>query len=323
MRSSSSKKILFLLIIGLIILGLIPFGKRQAIQYSQRDSQVILEEKVPGEAWLYWLYYNPIGQLSLEAMVKRKFISHWYGQEMDHASSKEKINDFVAEYQIDMSDFQEKEYESFNDFFYRKLKPESRPINNDSLVIVSPADGKILVYPNITNTDFIIKGYQFNVLEFLENDSLADHFNNASLMIIRLCPTDYHRYHFPVNGNITLEKKLKGDYYSVSPIALKKKVELITMNKREFTIIESPVFGSVLMMEVGATMVGSMIRTYKDSLVDKGEEKGYFKFGGSTVVLLFQESMLEIDQDLIDNSAKGIETEVKMGEQVALRLIED
>lgn len=311
------------MIIGLIILGLIPFGKRQAIQYSQRDSQVILEEKVPGEAWLYWLYYNPIGQLSLEAMVKRKFISHWYGQEMDHASSKEKINDFIAEYQIDMSDFQEKEYESFNDFFYRKLKPESRLINNDSLVIVSPADGKILVYPNITNTDFIIKGYQFNVLEFLENDSLADHFNNASLMIIRLCPTDYHRYHFPVNGNITLEKKLKGDYYSVSPIALKKKVELITMNKREFTIIESPVFGSVLMMEVGATMVGSMIRTYKDSLVDKGEEKGYFKFGGSTVVLLFEESMLEIDQDLIDNSAKGIETEVKMGEQVALRLIED
>lgn len=322
MRSSSSKKFLFLWIIGLIILGLIPFGKRPAIQYYKRGSSVLLKEKVPGEGWLYWLYYNPIGQLSLEAMVKRKFISHWYGQEMDHASSRDKIKGFVEDYQIDMSSFQEKEYENFNDFFYRKIKPESRPINKDSLLIVSPADGKILVYPDIANTDFIIKGYQFNVQEFLQDDSLAQHFRNPSLMIIRLCPADYHRYHFPVSGNITFEKKVDGDYYSVSPIALKKKVELLTMNKREFTIIESPVFGSVLMMEVGATMVGSMLRTYKDSIVAKGEEKGYFRFGGSTVVLLFEEAILEIDQDLIANSAQGIETEVKMGERIAAKALE-
>lgn len=282
-----------------------------------------MEEKVPGESWLYWLYYNPIGKLSLETMVKRKFLSQWYGSQMDAPGSKEKIHQFIMDYHIDMTSFQKKEYVSFNDFFYRKINPESRPVCQDSLSVVSPADGKVLVFPDIKHQDFIIKGYQLNMDEFLQNDTLAELFDHASVMIFRLCPSDYHRYHFPVGGEVLIENKVDGDFYSVSPIALRKKVELMTMNKREFTLIESPIFGSVLMMEVGATMVGSMIRTYEDSWIEKGEEKGYFKFGGSTVVLLFEEGAIKIDQDLMENSAQGIETELKMGERVAFKALVD
>lgn len=304
-------------------MAFIPFGTPQPIQYFQRDTGLMMEEKVPGEKWLYWLYYNPVGQLSLEAMVKRKLLSGWYGQQMDAPSSKEKIKPFIEDYQIEMSDFQDRDYQNFNDFFYRKIKPNSRPISTDSQIVTSPADGKVLVFADIKEDDFIIKGYRLNMQEFLQNDSLAKRYEHASLMIFRLCPTDYHRYHFPVGGEVVLDRKIDGDYYSVSPIALKKKVELMTLNKREYTLIETKNFGSVLMMEVGATMVGSMISTYKDPTIEKGEEKGYFKFGGSTVVLLFEEGKIEIDPDLLENSTKELETEVKMGEGVARRAINE
>lgn len=316
MQRFSFKIFILFFFIGLIILGFLPFGEHQPIQYISRDSGELKTEKVPGESWLYWLYNNPLGEISLETMVKRKFLSEWYGKQMDDPSSKEKIAPFIEEYGIDMSIVQKQEFENFNDFFYRKLTEESRPINRDSLSIVSPADGKILVYENIKNQDFIVKGYRFNLQKFLQNDSLSNLFEEGSLMIIRLCPTDYHRYHFPIDGTVTYQQNMRGDYYSVSPIALREKIELVSMNKRDFTIIESNNFGPIIMSEVAATMVGSMIDTYEGPDVIKGQEKGYFKFGGSTVVLIFMKDQIFIDFDLIENTLNHLETEIKMGEKI-------
>ena len=138
----------------------------------------------------------------------------------------------------------------------------------------------------------------------------------APCIIIRLAPVDYHRFHFPVSGNVSPNKKIEGDYYSVNPFALRKKAEIFWLNKREYTILSNPLFGDVIMAEVGATMVGSIVQTFKGSSVNKGEEKGYFKFGGSTVVLLFEKSKIHIDEDLLINTAKGYETTVKMGERI-------
>ena len=135
-------------------------------------------------------------------------------------------------------------------------------------------------------------------------------------MIIRLAPVDYHRFHFPVSGNISVNKKIDGDYYSVNPFALRKKAEIFCLNKREYSILSNPLFGDVVIAEVGATMVGSIIQTFKGSYVNKGMEKGYFKFGGSTVVLLFEKSKIHIDKDLLTNTANGYETTVKMGERI-------
>ena len=215
---------------------------------------------------------------------------------------------------------QKQHFKSFNDFFIRQLKPEARPIVSDSLAVASPADGKILAYENVNNSDFYIKGFRFNVNSFVNNSALAKKYETGSMIVFRLAPPDYHRYHFPVSG-VTASSNIKidGDYYSVNPLALRKKAEIFWLNKREYVVIKSPVFGDVVMVEVGATMVGSMIQTYTGTMVKKGQEKGYFKFGGSTVVLLFEKDKITIDEDLLNNTSKGLETTIKMGEQIAVK----
>jgi phosphatidylserine decarboxylase len=236
---------------------------------------------------------------------------------MDKPSSAKKIGSFAAKYNIDLSIAQKDTFTSFNDFFTRKLKPGARPVNTDSLVVVSPADGKLLVFENIGNSDFFVKGNRFNISGFLNDNALAEKYKNGILIIVRLAPPDYHRYHFPVDGKLSAPVKIDGDYFSVSPLALRKIAKVFSMNKREYLIINSPVFGDVVMAEVGATMVGTIIQTYKTESVKKGEEKGYFKFGGSTVILLFENGKITVDSDLLKNSNNNIETTIKMGEKIA------
>ncbi|MFK5855344.1 MAG: phosphatidylserine decarboxylase [Bacteroidota bacterium] len=284
--------------------------------YVERETGIIKTEKIAEEKWLVWLYNNPVGKASMFGIVKRKFISTWYGDEMDSESSGEKIEPFIEEFNIDMNIAKTEEYNSFNDFFYRKLKKSARPVDTNSNVIVSPADGKILAYSNINNTDFIIKGARFDVNSFLDNQSLANKYSNGSLIIVRLAPYDYHRFHFPVSGYASQPTLIEGDLYSVNPIALRQMVEIFFLNKREYVSIVTNNFGDVIMAEVGATMVGSIIQTYKANSITKGAEKGYFKFGGSTVVLLFEKDKIIIDTDLLENTANGLETEVKMGEKI-------
>lgn len=307
--------VLFILLIAGFSL-FYPWEKTKPIHYVDRNTGEIKTEKVPGAYWLNWLYYHPFGKLALESMVKKKFLSNWYGKRMDQPISKEKIEAFIQDFNINMANFEEQDYSSFNEFFYRKLKPGARAINPDSLVLISPADGKILAYPQIYNHDFLVKGHQFDLTSYLQNDSLSQIFSDASLFIIRLCPTDYHRYHFPAAGEVILEQKINGDYYSVSPLALRQKVELLTMNKRKYSIVRSKEFGDIIYSEVAATLVGSMIDTYKDAMVSKGEEKGYFKFGGSTIILIMHKDSIHIDEDLIKNTKRYLETEIKMGERI-------
>jgi phosphatidylserine decarboxylase len=319
MKITKNKKswgIILLLLAIIISLASYPLTPQNPIQYYERESGQIKTEKVAGEKWLVWLYYNPIGEATLWAFAKRKLVSSIYGKMMDRTSSAKKINPFIEDFDIDMSVAQKQEFSNFNDFFTRKLKDDARPIDISSNVVVSPADGKILAYADISNSYFIIKGYRFDVSSFLDNPDQAQKYHDGALLIIRLAPVDYHRFHFPVSGNLSQNKKIEGDYYSVNPFALRKKAEILCLNKREYAIISNPLFGDVIMAEVGATMVGSIEQTFKGSFVNKGEEKGYFKFGGSTVVLLFEKSKIHIDEDLLINTAKGYETTVKMGERI-------
>jgi phosphatidylserine decarboxylase len=226
----------FMLLAGL---AFYPSPEISPIRYIDRQSGEIKTEKVAGEKWLVWLYNNPIGELSLHTLVKRKFMTSWYAGMMDSPSSVDKIGPFVKDYDVDLSIARKQEFSSFNDFFTRKLKPEFRPVDNDSNDIVSPADGKVLAYKNISKQDFIVKGYRFNVREFLNNEDLAEKYENGSLMLFRLCPVDYHRFHFPVTGNISCRTAVDGDYYSVNPIAIKKIVEVFCENKREYVTIST------------------------------------------------------------------------------------
>lgn len=319
MKMKKTKKrwgIILLFITIIIIIACFPLPPQDPIKYYERKSGQLKTEKVAGEKWLVWLYNNPMGEATLWALAKRKLVSSIYGKMMDRTSSAKRIDPFIEDFNIDMSGSQEQKFKNFNDFFTRKLKDNARPVDTSIYTVVSPADGKIIAYADISNSDFIIKGFRFDATSFLDNAVLAQKYHDGTLLIIRLAPVDYHRFNFPVSGNLTPNKKIEGDYYSVNPFALRKKAEIFCLNKREYTILSNPLFGDVIMAEVGATMVGSIVQTYKGSSVKKGEEKGYFKFGGSTIVLLFEKSKIFVDKDLLINTAKGYETAVKMGERI-------
>ena len=305
----------------IVLLALYPLPPQAPIRYYDRQSGLLKTEKVAGEKWLVWLYNNPVGEATLWALAKRKVVSSVYGNSMDRPSSAKKIQPFVEEFDIDLRTAQKQAFNSFNDFFTRKLKNNARPVDTSSTVAVSPADGKILAYANISNSDFIIKGCRFDIFSFLNNARLAQNYLDGTLVIIRLAPFDYHRFHFPINGIVSPITRIDGDYYSVNPLALRKMAEIFCLNKREFTIISNPLFGDVVMTEVGATMAGSIVQTYTGNFVKKGEEKGYFKFGGSTVVLLFEKNKIRIDEDLLINTLKGYETVIKEGERIGVAMI--
>lgn len=295
--------------------------KFEQIKYIERRTGEIKTEKVIGERALKFLYYNPFGKLFLNTLVKRKFLSSFYGKKMDRPESKEKIVNFVRDMDIDMSDYARgtDEYKSFNDFFYRELKEGARQIDNSEESLISPADGKILAYSNLKDKDkFFVKGSEFNLEEFFQDKSLAKKYEGGTFVIVRLAPADYHRFHFPADGEIGETKKIEGYYYSVSTHAIKKNFRIFCENKREYAILSTDKFGDIAMIDVGATMVGSIVQTYTpNSFVKKGDEKGYFLFGGSTCILVFEKDKIEIDRDVIENTQKAIETKIYMGEKIA------
>ena len=219
-----------------------------------------------------------------------------------------------------MEESEKQYFDSFNDFFVRKLKPEARPVNTEKNSITSPADGKIIAFPNLKETDnFFVKGKQFDIKKFFENEDIYKKYENGPMLIIRLCLTDYHRYHFPVDGFVKNDIKIQGDYLSVSPYAVKQNIDIYFNNKRSYSEIDTENIGTVVMAEIGATMVGSINQTFEEnSPIKKGEEKGYFEFGGSTVILFFEKDKITIDEDILENSNKGFETQVFMGEKIAV-----
>lgn len=298
--------------------------KFREIKYIERKTGELKQEQVPGENFLKFLYYNPFGELSLNGVVKRKLLTAFYGKQMDSKKSVEKIPGFVKSAGIDMSESKKKieEFQSFNDFFIRELKEGTRPVDMEEDVLTSPADGKIFVYDNMDDLKkFFVKGEEFTLKDFLKDENLAEKYRGGVFMIVRLAPVDYHRFHFPAAGHISSSSLIKGYYYSVSTHAIRKNFRIYMENKREYSVLKTENFGDILMSEIAATMVGGIEQTYKpDTFVKKGEEKGYFYFGGSTCILLFQKGKVQIDRDLLQNSQEGIETKVYMGEKIGVSL---
>ena len=292
------------------------------IKYIDRSTNKECIESVPAERIMKWLYASPLGKAALNLLIKRKVVSAVGGWFMNSKASKKRIQNFITDYKIEMSDYQEtdaSEFKHFNDFFYRKINPAKRPIGEG---VVSPADGKTLAFQEISDqSKFFIKGTEFDLKRFLGTDELAKKYNGGSMLIIRLAPTDYHRYHFPSKGTASATEILKGHYYSVSPIALQQSLEIFCENKRSISTLVTENYGDILISEVGATMVGSILQTYEaDSIVESGAEKGYFAFGGSTVVLLFEQGKIQFSKDLIENTSNGMETQVLMGQTIASEL---
>ena len=292
----------------------------ESIKYIDRHTGELITENPPGEGYLKFLYHNPFGKLALDLVVKRKFLSAWYGRIKDKPSSVKSIQGFVDELNIDMGEAVRSidEFNSFNEFFYRKLKPEARPIGEG---LVSPADAKLIAFQSINEVnEFFVKGRKFTLKEYFQSDKMAKEYENSSLFIFRLAPNDYHRYHFPFAGTVSESTKIKGRYFSVSPYALAANfTKVFCENKREYLTLSTEEKGKIILSPVGATMVGTIHETFTpNTQVKKGDEMGFFAFGGSTVVMLVDKSKVTIDPDILENTKNKIETAVKMGERIGI-----
>ncbi len=312
----------------------------EPIRYFDRYKQTVETEQIYGEKWLRWAYETAPGRLTVWLAARRAWFSKWYGWKMNQGeasaeasglvkllrvmfgagNSSNRILPFIAKYNVDVDEFAKSafDYRTFNEFFYRALKPAARPIADGETVAVFPADGRHLVFPNVDTADgFYVKGAKFTLVELLGDAALAGQFAGGSMLISRLCPVDYHRFHFPVAGVPGESRLINGWLYSVSPIALRRNVRCLVENKREVTLVESPQFGTVAILEVGATNVGTIRQSYVPGrVVAKGAEKGFFAFGGSCVITLFQPGRLTFDADLVAQSEQQIETYARMGDRL-------
>ncbi len=294
------------------------------IEYFNRRTGRIETEQVFGEGWLRFAYGNPVGRLSVWLIARRAIFSQWFGRRMSKPGSALRVVPFITQYNLDVDEFAKSpfDYKTFNDFFYRALKPGARPISGGDDVAVLPADGRHLVFPDVEAAEgFYVKGAKFTVRELFDDDELASRFAGGAMVISRLCPVDYHRFHFPVAGTPRESRLVQGWLYSVSPIALRRRIRYLVENKREVTVVDGSPFGPVAMIEVGATNVGSIRQSFVPGRpVAKGDEKGLFAFGGSCVITLFTRGSIRFDDDLVAQSREQRETYARMGERLGVRL---
>lgn len=292
----------------------------EPVRYYHRYKKTVETERVYGGKWLSWTYETALGRLALAAVVRRAVFSKWYGWRMNKRLSATRVLPFIADYDIDVDEFAKKafSFRTFNDFFYRALKPEARPVAAGARVAVFPADGRHLAFPDVDRAEgFYVKGAKFTLAELLGDAALAEKFRGGAMLISRLCPVDYHRFHFPVAGVPGEARLINGWLYSVSTLALRRNIRYLVENKRMVTRVESPDFGTVACLEVGATNVGGILQTYNAGQPMKnGDEKGLFKFGGSCVITLFQMGRIRFDADVVAQSAQYLETYARMGDRL-------
>lgn len=261
------------------------------------------------------LYGTVCGRVILKALTAPA-VSKAAGVFMDSWLSVPLIKRFIKSSGIDTSQYVMKKFRSYNEFFTRRVKRGMRPIDRMPSHFISPCDSKLTVYKIGKSSVFRIKGSRYRVSDLIQNDFLAKRYEGGYCMIFRLEVDDYHRYCYIDSGTKTENTFINGELHTVNPIALEH-YNIYKRNCREYTVLHTENFGDVVQVEVGAMMVGRIVNRHCAAEVVRGEEKGKFEFGGSTIVLLVQEDMIRIDDDILRNSAESIETVVKYGEKVA------
>jgi phosphatidylserine decarboxylase len=290
------------------------------VQYRNRKTGALETERVfQGDA-LRFLYRDRIGRLLSEPIVSNSLFSRVYGWLQRRPASRRKIPELIRSLGIDAGEAERapEEYASLDDFFTRRLKPGSRPVDPDRDRLVTPADGRIRVIPRLPDSRLSVKGSRVRLEDLIQDDALAARYTDGAAAIIRLAVADYHRFHFPDSGVASKPRSIAGKLHSVHPIALDAGAPSFR-NQRMCTRLETERFGWLLQIEVGALVVGTIEQTYRAGTVERGQEKGFFRFGGSAIVLLVEPRRIRFDEDLVRASADGVETLVRMGESIARR----
>lgn len=277
-----------------------------------RETKKYVELEDHGQNALYFLYNNAFGRLLLKLMVGR-CASILCGLYNNSPLSALKIKRFVAKNHIRMKDFEDRKYRSFNDFFTRKIKPGARKVDMNENSLISPCDAKLMVYDITQDLKVDVKGSIYTLKELTGRKLDLTNFEGGKCLIFRLGIEDYHRYTYPDNGTILYSGYIRGKLHTVRSIAADYKV--YKENARAVSFLETKNFGNIIQIEVGAMFVGKIVNNVK-RIFKKGEEKGHFELGGSSIVLLMQNGKAVIDQDILQQSSKGIETIVKYGEKI-------
>ena len=286
------------------------------IKVYSREKQEYIDETQYGEKILIFLYETVIGRAILKVLINpvTSKIAALYKKSF---ISKLDIKGLVKKYNIDMSLYEDKKYKSFNDFFTRTLKKENIKINQNKEVFISPCDSKVIAY-KITGDNLLnIKHSTYQLEELVKNKIDLSDYKNGYCLIFRLSLDNYHHYCYPDNGELGDNYKIKGVLHTICSIS--EKYKIYKENKREVTVLKTENFDDIIFIEVGALVVGD-IHNKTELNFTKGEEKGYFSMGGSTVVLLVKDNILKLDDDILENSEKGIETKVNYAERIGIKL---
>lgn len=278
--------------------------------YYDRQLKEIKEQKEYQEGLLKFLYNTIPGRFLLKNIVVKPWLSEKRSKYQKSSASVKDIKPFIKKYNVLVNDNQINDWHSFNDFFTRK---KDVVIDEKINSLISVADSKILVYQISDDTKLKIKNSVYSVSDIIKDDKLAAEYKNGTCLVFRLSVDDYHRYHYPDSGSLILNKKIPGVLHTVRPISDKYKV--YSQNSREVNVLDMNHLGKVIQIEVGALMVGKIVN-HGHKEFEKGQEKGYFEFGGSTIVLLLKENAVILDDDIIKYSQQGIETKVFAGEKI-------
>lgn len=282
---------------------------RDGTQIEIQDGQEKLLER---------LYGNALGRMLLKPLVS-PVVSKLGGWFLSTKASCVLIDSFIRKNSIDMTQFEDTAYKSYNDFFTRKIKDGVREIDYEPQHLISPCDSKLTVLPIDNNCVLTIKNTRYTVASLLRDKKLAKKFEGGQALIFRLCVDDYHRYCYLADGIKSRNRFIPGVLHTVNPIS-NDYFPIYKENSREYSLIRTEEFGDMVMMEVGALLVGKIVNHHQAAKVCRGQEKGYFEFGGSTIVLLLQAGAAQIDEDILQNSADGFETKVKLGEKIGKAL---
>ncbi|KAI1463813.1 putative phosphatidylserine decarboxylase [Daldinia caldariorum] len=294
--------------------------------FDRKTGQLMREQQPLTKKIKLLLLFNPLTEWIDTTHLMRLWIhnkSVRKGVEEGTPASHGQIRAFVDTYGINMDDFEPSDvekYRTFEDFFVRAHRPGSRPIDSpdDPAGAVVVADSRVVTYESVAETRKLwIKGTDFTMKNLVMDTQLGEHFADAAVASFRLSPQDYHRYHSPVTGATKTFRSIPGDYYQVDPVALQSGVNILTSNARSYLVIETEQFGDVLFVAIGATDVGT-VRIHDKfqkpgTEIKKGDEIGFFQFGGSSIIVAFQKGAIKFDQDLLDLSRQKIQVSVEVG----------
>lgn len=288
------------------------------VVYIDRKTGERIEESVMGDGALRFAYETLLGRTLWPLLFGSKAISSLMGLYYDSPRSRKSIRSLtsIPGCRPEEAEKPAEEYGSFNEFFTRRLKPNARPIGDG---FTSPADGRLMLYLNAdADMPFPLKGATRRLRDVFSPNASPDVAGGRyDIAVVRLAPVDYHRFHFPCDCRTPAPlHTIKGEYHSVNPIAIAKRPDLYADNERQIVMCEAS-FGRFWMVDVGAFGVGTIAQTYSGIEHKKGDEKGYFKFGGSTIMLVAEAGRLKFDDDLVKNSAAGLETRVLCREKIA------